>query len=170
MKKKAKGKAVQYDPKQPKKLTIFAVESYPSWQDKYVEMVRVQFEAHGLEDDKDFIKEVGKKAGPETKKAMPFVQTLRRQLASGEDSAAVFGRNLGFDEAHVLKEMANGVKRTTACKVIEVVFTDKSGKRNVIVGDNVRELQEGELPEPLKQIADGAVPGVPTFHFENVSA
>jgi leucyl-tRNA synthetase len=166
LKKKSKGKAVSYDPKQPKKLIIFAAESFPGWQEKYIEMVRQQFEKHGLDNEKDFIKEVGKKAGPETRKAMPFVQGLRRQLAGGEDPKAVFHRKLGFDEANVLKEMANGIKKTTGCKELEVVYIDASGKKKVIAGDHVGEELKGEL----QPAAEGATPGAPTFLFENVSA
>ena len=166
LKKKSKGKAMAFDPKQPKKLTIFAAANFPEWQNKYVEMVREQFAAHGLDGDKEFIKDVGKKAGPETKKAMPFVQGLRRQLAAGEKPNAVFDRKLLFDEETVLREMAKGLKKTTGCKEIDVVHLDAKGKPRIVAGDNQGKELEGELP----QAAEGAMPGAPSFHFENVAA
>lgn len=129
-------------------------------------MVRQQFEKHGLDNEKEFIKDVGKKAGPETKKAMPFVQGMRRQLAAGEEPKAVFERKLGFDEAAVLREMAKGVKRTTGCKVIDVVYVDSDRKAKIIAGDSEGKDFQGDLP----QVAEGAMPGAPTFHFENVAA
>jgi leucyl-tRNA synthetase len=42
LRKKAKGKETGFDPKKPKKLTIFTTKSFPSWQEKYIELVKYE--------------------------------------------------------------------------------------------------------------------------------
>ena len=70
----AKGKAVSYTPKQPKKLTIFCAETFPAWQNKYITLVPDAFEKMGVVDIKTIISET---ENHEMKKAMPFVQGLK---------------------------------------------------------------------------------------------
>jgi leucyl-tRNA synthetase len=45
-------------------------------------------------------------------------------------------------------------------KAVDIVQVAEGGKKSVLVGG-------GEM-NALPQVAEGAVPGVPTFHFENV--
>ena len=167
LKKKSKGKAVAYDPKQPKQLTIFAAQSFPAWQDKYIELVRQEFEAHGLSQDRELAAKVGKMG--ETKKAMPFVQALKRRLDRGEPPSEIFERKLPFAEVDVLREMAKGLKKTTGCRLVQIVLFGADGMAKTVASEGgTAESSEwtGELP----QAAEGAVPGAPTFHFENVQA
>lgn len=151
-----------YDPKAPKKLTIYVASGYPSWQEKYIELVREEFERTGLSNDKELVGKVSKMG--ETKKAMPFVQGLKRRLVQGgEKPTAVFERKLAFDEPAVLKEMVQGLKKVTGCTEIDVVLVDEGGKTGkAVAGKEV----EGELP----QVAVQAVPGVPSFSFENIKS
>lgn len=166
-KKMAKGKNVAFDPRKPKRITIFAAEGWPAWQDKYIDFVRDMFEKQALNsaDDKTINQTVAKMAkGPEMKKAMPFVQALRRQLANfsegkeGEqngqkdgisNASEVFERKLPFDEAGVLEEMKKGLMKTTGCREVSVVKVHGDAKG-------------------LPQAAESAVPGSPSFLFENV--
>lgn len=150
-KKVAKGKNVTFDPKKPKRLTIFAATSFPAWQDKYVDLVRQMFEASTLNDDKTLnakVAQMGK--GPEMKKALPFVQLMKRRLVAGETKEVVFERKLPFDEIDILEHMKNGLMRTTGAAeiVIEPVGESKKG---------------------LPSLADSAIPGQPTFLFENIA-
>jgi leucyl-tRNA synthetase len=173
LKKKTKGKTISYDPKQPKKLIIFAAKNFPGWQQKYIDLLRESFEKASISGDgdskaqeKELVEKVGKMG--EAKKAMPFVQGLRRRIGQGEKPAAVFERKLAFDEGAVLTEMVKGLKKTTGCKVIEVVMVDEGAKSGeVIIGDDGK---SGGKRDELPQAAEGAIPGTPTFHFENVSA
>ena len=165
LKKKSKGKAVSFDPKFPKKLTIFAAASFPAWQDQYIELVRKEFEATGLKDDKDLVARVKKMGDP--KRAMPFVQGLRRSLQAGEKPSSVFDRSLPFDELQVLKEMVVGLKKTTGCKEIEVVLVKEGGTVGELIIGSV--ASSGKI-ENLPQSAGGAVPGIPAFHLENIPA
>lgn len=160
VKKLAKGKNVAFDPKQDKKLTIFAAEAFPAWQDKYIELVRGKFEELGLVDVKTITKEIAK---PDMKKAMPFVQGLKRRLDGGEKAAEVFDRRLPFDEITTLKEMVPGLKQTvTKLKVVEVVGVKEGEKVGKVL------LGEGETKDNLPPPAEAAVPGAPTFFFENL--
>ena len=111
-----------------------------------------------------------KKGGKEMKRAMPFVQGLKKRLYAGEDAEAVFERKLPFNEMEVLGQMVKGLKRTTGCKVIEVVEVEGEGaegqqekKGKVVAGDG-----EGEVRSGLPALAGNAVPGSPGFNFENV--
>ena len=149
-KKKAKGKDVGFDPKKPKRLTIFAATSFPEWQEKYVDLVRELFQKSSLQDDKALNGRAAQmsKGQPEGKKAMPFVQGLKKRLVAGEKSTSVFDRKLPFDEIATLQQMKKGLMKTTGCKEVEIVGV-------------------GEDKKNLPQVAEGAVPGQPTFLFEN---
>lgn len=156
----SKGKASTFDPRMPKKLTIFAAKKYPAWQEKYIDLVRDAFDALNISiNDKELNAKVGKLG--EMKKAMPFVQTLKRRLVqSREAPETVFERKLPFDEFAILSEMIDGLKRTAGYKEIEVIAVDEGGKTGEVVGT-------GEKKEGLP--AENAVPGNPSFQFSNVA-
>ena len=157
-KKLAKGKAVSYDPKSDKKLRIYTAKSWPSWQNKYVELVREQLERLGIMDIKEASKKIDK---PDMKKAMPFMQTLKRKLDSGQSKEAVLERKLAFDEVTVLKEMAPGLKSTVLkLKEVNIVLIDEDGKTGTDV--------EGKKIETLGPQASLAEPGNPSFEFTNI--
>ncbi|KAL9040610.1 MAG: hypothetical protein Q9214_004418, partial [Letrouitia sp. 1 TL-2023] len=126
LKRKAKGKATRYNPDLPKRLTVYAAKGYPAWQERYVELVRGYFAEQRLE-DKELSATVGKMG--EGKKAMPFVQGLKRRLQGGEDARQVFERKLAFEEMEVLGQMLKGLRKTVAkCKGVEVVEVEEGGK------------------------------------------
>jgi len=158
-KKKAKGKDIGYDLKKPKKLTIFAAAKFPAWQEKYIDLVREAWDPvkKGV-DDKELNGKISKMG--EMKKAMPFVQALKRRLVGGEKPEVVFERKLAFDEIKTLENMVNGLKKAAGLSVVEVVQVEEGGKTGKIVGG-------GEV-NGLPVEAEKAVPGVPTFSFENV--
>lgn len=158
-KKLSKGKASSFDPRKPKNLTIFAAKKYPAWQEKYIDLVREAFDSLNISiNDKELNAKVGKLG--EMKKAMPFVQGLKRRLVqASEDPDTVFERKLPFDEFAVLTEMIVGLKRTSGYREIEVVAVDEGGKSGEVVGT-------GEKREGLQ--AENAVPGTPSFQFANV--
>ncbi|KAF3388397.1 hypothetical protein F1880_004380 [Penicillium rolfsii] len=155
----SKGKASSFDPRKPKKLTIFYAENFPAWQDKYIDLVREAFDSLTVSiNDKELNAKVGKLG--EMKKAMPFVQTLKRRLISSRESPElVFGRKLPFDELKYLSAMIPGLKRTSGYKEIEIIAVDEGGKTGKVVGT-------GEAREGLN--AENAVPGQPSFTFANV--
>lgn len=159
VKKLAKGKAIAFDPRKPKKLTIFAAKKFPAWQEKYIDLVRESFDALNISfNDKELNAKVGKLG--EMKKAMPFVQSLKKRLIGKEAPENVFDRKLAFNELDVLKEMIGGLKRTTGCREIEVIAVDEGGKTGEVVGS-------GEKREGLS--AENAIPGQPSFHFANIA-
>lgn len=102
------------------------------------------------------------------KKAVPFVQGLKRRLVAGESSDVVFERRLAFEEGEVLRMMVLGLRKTTGCRVIEVVEVEEGGGRGVVrVGEGDGE-GVGAVRENLAPVAGMAVPGQPSFLFENV--
>jgi leucyl-tRNA synthetase len=104
---------------------------YPSWQDSIIETVRNNFNNMTL--DIGAISKAIPKA--ETKRAMPFVQTLKKSLETGIDASTVFERKLAFDEQQVLTDMVPNLKQTVQkCAVVEVVVVNEGGKTGKVVG------------------------------------
>ena len=155
----AKGKTASYDPKVDKKLTIFVAKCFPSWQQKYIDLVRRLFNGMTL-DIKEVTKHINK---AEMKKAMPFVQNLKKQLENAEEKTKVFDRDLGFEEVEVLKEMIPGLRATVMkLKKVDIVLVEEGAKNGVKLSDG-KEENLRELP-PL---AASAEPGSPSFEFSN---
>jgi len=167
-KRKDKGKTTTFDPKLPKKLTIYTAASFPAWQDRYLAIVRDSFDAMTLRVDEKKLNTSVQAAGKaEMKRAMPFVQGLKKRLVAGEKAEVVFERKLAFDEGVVLEKMVRGLRRTTGCRVVEVVGVEGEGEERVgrvIVGEGEERERKGELPA----VAGSATPGSPSFHFENI--
>ncbi|KAL9113198.1 MAG: hypothetical protein Q9227_002533 [Pyrenula ochraceoflavens] len=164
-KKAAKGKTVTFDPKKPKKLTIFLASKFPEWQDKYVKLVRSMLADSSISQDGGDEKKVNAAVGKiapksEMKKAMPFVQKLRREALSSSSSSNpetnLLERKLPFDEEAVLNAMVPGLMKQmgSTCQGVEVVRID---------GEGVKEKEKG-YPE----FAEAAEPGEPKFWFRNV--
>lgn len=161
-KKKAKGKDIGYDLKKPKKLTIFAAAKFPAWQEKYIDLVREAWNPETQSaNDKELMGKISKMG--EMKKAMPFVQALKKRLVAGEKPDVVFSRKLAFDEVAILLNMVPGLKKAAGLSVVDVIRVDEGGKTGVLAGE------EKKL-DTLPQSAESAVPGVPTFNFVNVEA
>lgn len=95
---------------------------------------------------------------------MPFVKQLQKRLEAGEDASIVLDRKLAFDEQAILLEMVSGLKRTTGFSKIVVVHVAEGSKKGKDLTDGGKEI---ELSSPL---ADNAVPGQPSYLFENHSA
>lgn len=165
VKKLAKGKTASFDPKKNKRLTIYLARRFPAWQDKCVELMRENME--GLVVD---VKAVSQKLDKsESKRAMPFVNTLKRRLEMGEDKEVVFERKLAFEEEDVLREMCMGLKQTVLrCTCVEVVAVDEGGKSGKVVAGAGEGFKVGEEKTGLPLSAEMAVPGQPGFFFENV--
>ncbi|GAB0135242.1 hypothetical protein EsDP_00003587 [Epichloe bromicola] len=162
LKKKAKGKEVSFDPRQPKKLTIFMTDKFPAWQAKYIDLLKEMWDpATKSVNDKDLNGKIAKMG--EMKKAMPFVQNLKRRLQAGEPASAVLQQKLVFDEKETLAQMLPGLKKTAGLVECDVLNVEEGGKKGV----NLVDGKEVDVTVPL---AENAVPGVPTFFFENVMA
>ncbi|KAJ9295967.1 hypothetical protein DTO271G3_5542 [Paecilomyces variotii] len=152
-KKLARNKGAAFDPKMAKRLTIFYASSFPAWQNKCIDLLRSNFDAMSLsfKDERAINTQIGRMGNKsETRKIMPFAQGLMKRLKNKEDPNTVFMRTLAFDEAEVLDNMKPLLKKTTGCKEIKMVHV-------------------GENKEGLPPVAEGALPGQPTFLFENIS-
>jgi leucyl-tRNA synthetase len=163
-KRAAKGKLSTFDPKKPKKLTVFVTDRFPAWQEKYIDLVRENWDTETNTqkiDDKELNGRIGKMG--EMKKAMPFVQSLKKRLRDGEPASSVLERKLAFDEKKTLVAMVPGLKRTAGLAAVEIVEVAEGSKKGV----NLLDGREVDVSAP---VADSAVPGQPSFFFENVEA
>lgn len=159
MKKKAKGKEVSFDPKKPKKLTIYMNERFPLWQSSLIELLQELWDpATKSVDDKVLTSRIDK---AEKKRAIPFVQVLKKRLLSGEAESAVFDRKLSFDEKSALISMMDTLRRSANLMEIQALNVQEGGMQGV-------DLITGETVGGVPPIAASAVPGNPTFFFANV--
>ncbi|GKT99407.1 leucyl-trna cytoplasmic [Fusarium langsethiae] len=163
LKKKAKGKETSFDPKKPKKLTIFVADKFPAWQAKYIDLLKEMWNTETKSvNDKELNGKIGKMG--EMKKAMPFVQNLKRRLQAGEPASVVLEQKLAFDEKETLLQMVPGLKRTGGLTVCDVISVEQGTQKGVSLTDGGKEV---EISAP---VAEHAIPGQPTFYFENVEA
>lgn len=161
--KRAKGKAPGgLDPKQLKRLRIFVATQFPAWQEQYITLLKSFWNDQDKDlDELRLMEEMKKAAGPDLKKAMAFVQGLKKRLLAGEPAEVVFQRHLGFDELKTLVQMAAGLKKVAGLKELIIVEIDGTG--------NGVTYPEQQQVKDMPQFANGIVPGVPTFHFENIA-
>lgn len=160
--KKKKGKGGDtVDPTKPSKLTIFIAESFPEWQDAYIELVRELFESQTLEDNTTIKQKVGK----DMKRAMPFISVLKQRLTK-ESPDAVFNRELNFNETETVKTAIDNLKSSASTFKIQelqaLVF--KNGSRvgtDIFTGEEVPIFITGK-------IVDSAVPGQPGIMIANI--
>ncbi|KAJ8123752.1 hypothetical protein ONZ43_g370 [Nemania bipapillata] len=136
------GQNTAFDPRSsPFRLRIFFTESLPAWQERCIDLVTVALKETGLVDTDAIGKSIGK---TETKRAMPFIQQLKKRLQDASESASVgassddqageesdknvemailLGRRLPFDERAVLEEMRPVLKKVLGarCEAVELV-------------------------------------------------
>jgi len=102
----------------------------------------------------------------ESKKAMPFINGLKRRLDAGEPPHDVLERKLAFDELATLRAMIPGLKQTVnKCVAVEIVSVAEGGQTGTVI---LEDGSEGEAKSELPPNAAQAEPGSPTFAFENV--
>ena len=146
-KKKAKGKGTGFDPKKPKRISIYVAENFPTWQNEWVDLIKEEHSTTSSTVVQDKLKAI--KDGRERTKVQAFVQGLKNSLRTS-DADKVFQRKLLFDEVELLNEMKAGLIKTTGCEEVVVVKVDEEKK--------------AELPPT----AESAVPGKPAFVWENI--
>lgn len=102
----------------------------------------------------------------ESKKAMPFINGLKRRLDNGEAKEVVLNRELAFDELSTLRSMIPGLKQTIQkCVEVEIVTVKEGGKEGTVIKEDG---SNGEARSELPPAAASAEPGSPSFAFENV--
>lgn len=102
----------------------------------------------------------------ESKKAMPFINALKRRLDSGEPASTVLNRELAFNELDTLRSMVPGLKQTVQkCVDVEIISVADGGKEGFVVKEDG---SKGEEKKELPPQAASAEPGSPSFAFENV--
>lgn len=161
LKKKKGGKPSDVDVTKPAKLTLFVSNSFPDWQDNYIELVRELFEQQALDNNKIIKERVGK----DMKRAMPFISLLKQRLVR-EDPETVFNRKLTFDEVEVIKQVTSNIEKATysiEVKEVEIISFDNGAKKgkNILTGEEVEITVTGK-------IVDSAVPGEPGVMINNI--
>lgn len=102
----------------------------------------------------------------ESKKAMPFINGLKRRIDNGEPKEVVLNRELAFDELSTLRAMVPGLKQTVQkCVDVEIITVAEGGKEGVVIKEDG---SQGESRSNLPAAAASAEPGSPSFAFENV--
>lgn len=161
LKKKKTGKGLELDTSKPVRLSVYVSDSFPEWQNNYIELVRELFEKQSLDDNK-IIKE---KVGKDMKRAMPFISNLKQRLTR-ESSEVVFNRELNFDEVLTIKNSIEFIKKSTAIVKIQEynIIHFKNGEN---VGTDI--FTGEEIPISITgKIIDSAVPGQPGILIENI--
>ncbi|KAK2601534.1 cytosolic leucyl tRNA synthetase [Conoideocrella luteorostrata] len=97
----------------------------------------------------------GQSAWEAISRSVRDVKTLNRRIAQ-----MALGRKLALDEASALSQMALGLKTTAGVSAIDLVLVDDDGKHGVD-GGGLAGMEE------LPVQARAAVPGEPTFAFQN---
>lgn len=161
LKKKKGGKPSDVDVTKPAKLTLFVSNSFPEWQDNYIEIVQDLFKNQTLNDNK-IIKE---KVGKDMKRAMPFISLLKQRLAV-EDPETVFNRKLTFNETDTIRSVTSNIEKATYSiniQDVEIISFDNGSKvgKNVLTGEEVQITVVGK-------IVDSAVPGAPGVMINNI--
>ncbi|AGO09902.1 AaceriAAL088Wp [[Ashbya] aceris (nom. inval.)] len=159
--KKKKGKGSDVDPTKPAKLSMYITESFPSWQTKYIEMVRELFEQQKLDDNQVLKSKVDPK---DMKRAMPFISMLKQRLAS-ESPSTVFNRELLFNEESIVKSTLDAIKR--ACQAIKVdVYQFIVFPHGSTTGRDILTGEEQEVP--VCKATENALPGQPGICINNL--
>merc|ERR1712007_100029 len=110
----------------------------------------------GKLEDMKFVKE--QIDGKDMKRAMPFINELKKQLLT-EKADEVFNRELLFDEIDVVRQAVNSIKKSpTAINVTDVKIV--SFANGSTTGKNILTEENVEIPQKIKSI-DNAVPGQP---------
>lgn len=162
VKKLQKGKQVSFDPAKAKKLTVYVAATFPAWQQQYRNLLKEQWESTGAIDTKAVAAKINK---AELKKAMPYIQMLKKRAESGESPERVFSDRLPFDERQALREMIPGLKSTVRkLEEVELVLV-KEGEET---GEVITTGNESGEKTPLAAMAASALPGNPGFLFANI--
>lgn len=160
--KKKKGGKTDVDKEKECLLTIYVCSSFPEWQQKYVDVTKKLYE-EGKLDDMKLVKE--HIDGKDMKRAMPFINELKKQLAV-EKADEVFNRELLFDEIDVVKQAIESIKKAPATinvSSVQIVAFANGSK----TGKDVITEKDVEIPQKIKSI-DNAVPGQPAVLIKNI--
>lgn len=159
-----KGKAPSVDTKKPCLLQIFIADSFPSWQDPYVDLVQQQLETLDFKDmTGNFKREVSKLGDP--KRGLQFVNTLRQHILAGTPASTVLDRKLHFDEYETAKNAIDVFRRSAQgvdiAKVQLIVV-----EQGTNTGHDLLTSEKVEVP--ATKVVTEATPGNPGVQISNI--
>lgn len=160
--KKKKGGKVDVEKEKDCSLTVYICSSFPEWQQKYVDITKKLYEEDKLNDMKIVKEQID---GKDMKRAMPFINELKKQLTL-EKAEEVFNRELLFNEVDIVKQALDSIKKApTSINVVEVNVV--SFDNGASAGKNVLTDADVEIPAKVKSI-ENAVPGQPAVLIKNL--
>lgn len=162
-----KGKNVLFDPKKPKKTTIFVATNFPKWQQKYIDLLQECYnEETNLFDDKILFSKASKMG--EMKKAIPFIQQIKSSILNRSKEITAheaFKRKIPFNELDILSNSISFIKQNIGITILEIfkIIYNDDGKvisaESIINNDRISTIPDN---------AEDAIPGHPIFLFENI--
>lgn len=160
--KKKKGGKVDVEKEKDCLIQIFVCASFPEWQQKYVNLAKKLLEEGKLDDMKIVKEQID---GKDMKRAMPFINELKKQLTT-EKAEEVFNRELLFDEIDVVNQALESIKKApTSINVTDVqIIAFNNGSTS---GKDVKTEKEVDIPPKVKSI-ENAVPGQPAVLIKNI--
>lgn len=172
-----------FDPRSaPFRLRIFFTESLPGWQERCIDLVTTALKETGLVDTDSIGKSIGK---TETKRAMPFIQQLKKRIQDASESPSVgagkneqavdetdkdvetaimLGRRLPFDEGAVLLEMRPALKKVLGprCEVVEIVRVTKATTTTAQSDEGQDDVLEGSVLSTGEVVSTEDLPAIAT--------
>ena len=160
--KKKKGGSSEVNKDADCSLAVYVCSSFPQWQAKYVELAKKLYSEGKFDDMKSVKAQID---GKDMKRAMPFINELKKQLST-EKPEEVFNRELLFNELDVVRQAVESIKKApTVLNVAEVqiiAFNNGSSTGKNIINDS-----DVDIPPKVKSI-ENAVPGHPAVLFKNL--
>lgn len=149
--------AAAFDPSKPKAARIYVATEFPEWQVKVMDVVKTAYDPKtGLDEPK--MRQALTDAGlNKDKKAMPFVQVLKKKAATV--GARAFVNKLPFSELDALKLLVPYIKQQLKIESVDVVSVADAKKA-------IESNSEGEGWSLEK--AESSEPGQPSVQFWNV--
>ncbi|GAA98789.1 uncharacterized protein L969DRAFT_104263 [Mixia osmundae IAM 14324] len=161
-KKKAKGKAVLFDPAKPKRLHLFVANNFPQWQEDVLQLFGDCHDASGQIDDAKLKAMLTANGRIKDKRVMPFVQALKKKVSERGIKAAL-DRSLAYNQQATLENILPYLRRVLGYDTIEVLSVDEAQKR----GQGLSEDEQSSRGLDL-QLVGAAEPGAPGRQFWNV--
>lgn len=153
---KAKGPTTAFDPSKPKAARVYVATEFPEWQVKVMDVVKPAYNEKTGIDEAAMRKALADAGLSKDKKAMPFVQTLKKKAATV--GARAFANKLPFNELEALKLLVPYIKQQLKYQDIDVVSVAEAKKA----------IEAGESGEGWSlDKAESSEPGQPSVQFWN---
>ncbi|EMR09841.1 leucine-tRNA ligase [Pneumocystis murina B123] len=164
LKKQKKGKNILFNPKKPKKITIFVSTDFPKSKQKYIDLLQECYD----EEKKMFNEEVlSSKISKmeEMKKAIPFIQQMKLSILNKKKTdEKMFKKEILFNELDVLSSSISFLKQNIGITIIEIIKITYNDEEII----SAESILNGNRINTIPDNAKNSMPGHPVFLFENI--